>query len=54
MSDELLAFPDSAMTMFHDKVRPLVIHEQSVAALAALSMVLPTYHRSSAGRRKRY
>ncbi|KAJ2801032.1 Golgi transport complex subunit 3, partial [Coemansia helicoidea] len=34
VSAELRAFLDSVMTMFHDKVRPLVIHEQSVAALA--------------------
>ncbi|KAJ2712586.1 Golgi transport complex subunit 3 [Coemansia spiralis] len=47
MSAELRALLDSAMTVLHEQVRPLVIHEQGVAELAALSMVLLTYHRAA-------
>ncbi|KAJ2006834.1 hypothetical protein H4R26_001145 [Coemansia thaxteri] len=45
---ELRAYLDSAMTIFHEQVRPLIIHESDVAVLAGLSMTLLTYHRAPA------
>ncbi|KAJ2871984.1 Golgi transport complex subunit 3 [Coemansia aciculifera] len=41
----LRSFLDSAMTLFHEQVRPLVIHESDVAVLAGLSLTLLTYNR---------
>ncbi|KAJ1728189.1 Golgi transport complex subunit 3 [Coemansia biformis] len=48
MSAELRTYLDTVMTVFHERVRPLVIHEHSVSALAGISMILLTYHRSAA------
>ncbi|KAJ2720504.1 Golgi transport complex subunit 3 [Coemansia sp. Benny D115] len=36
---------DSAMVMFHDHIRPLIIHEADVAVLAEISMTLSTFCR---------
>ncbi|KAJ2402865.1 Golgi transport complex subunit 3 [Coemansia sp. RSA 2559] len=47
MSPALRSFLDSLMTMFHEHVRPIVIHESDVAVLAALSLTLLTYHQSA-------
>ncbi|KAJ2744307.1 Golgi transport complex subunit 3 [Coemansia sp. BCRC 34301] len=46
-SELLRAFLDSAMVLFHEQVRPLVIHESDVGVLAGLSLTLLTYHRVS-------
>ncbi|KAJ2098940.1 Golgi transport complex subunit 3 [Coemansia sp. S100] len=45
----LRSFLDSAMTLFHEQVRPLVIHESDVAVLAGLSLTLLTYNRMEEG-----
>ncbi|KAJ2160783.1 Golgi transport complex subunit 3 [Coemansia sp. RSA 552] len=45
MSAELRAYLDTIMELFHEHVRPLIIHEQNVAALANLTMTLLTYHK---------
>ncbi|KAJ1990756.1 Golgi transport complex subunit 3 [Coemansia umbellata] len=47
ISTELRAYLDSVMTMFHEQVRPLIIHEPDVAVLAGLSLTLLTYHNSA-------
>ncbi|KAJ2214373.1 Golgi transport complex subunit 3 [Coemansia sp. RSA 1813] len=44
MSPALRAYLDSLMTIFHEHVRPIVIHESDVAVLAGLSLTLLTYH----------
>ncbi|KAJ2814241.1 Golgi transport complex subunit 3 [Coemansia furcata] len=41
----LRPFLDAAMTLFHEQVRPLIIHEADVAVLAGLSLTLLTYNR---------
>ncbi|KAJ2792145.1 Golgi transport complex subunit 3 [Coemansia linderi] len=41
----LRSFLDSAMTLFHEQVRPLIIHESDVAVLAGISLTLMTYSR---------
>ncbi|KAJ2548209.1 Golgi transport complex subunit 3 [Coemansia sp. RSA 1933] len=43
-SPALRAYLDSLMTMFHEHVRPIVIHEPDVSVLAGLSLTLLTYH----------
>ncbi|KAI8319998.1 hypothetical protein GQ54DRAFT_313057, partial [Martensiomyces pterosporus] len=47
LSVELRGYLDSVMTIFHEQVRPLIIHESDVAVLGGLSMTLLTYHRPS-------
>ncbi|KAJ2307455.1 Golgi transport complex subunit 3 [Coemansia sp. RSA 2706] len=43
--DELRAHEDLAMELFHEQVRPQIIREADVGALAALSLTLLTYQR---------
>ncbi|KAJ2870364.1 Golgi transport complex subunit 3, partial [Coemansia asiatica] len=45
MSPELRLYLESIMTIFHEHVRPLIIHESDVEVLAELSMILLTYRR---------
>ncbi|PIA17571.1 hypothetical protein COEREDRAFT_101637 [Coemansia reversa NRRL 1564] len=45
MSTELREYLDSIMIIFHEHVRPLIIHESDVAVLAEISMTLLTYYR---------
>ncbi|KAJ2705928.1 Golgi transport complex subunit 3 [Coemansia sp. IMI 203386] len=45
MPPELRAYLESIMTIFHEHVRPLIIHEADVGILAELSMILLTYRR---------
>ncbi|KAJ2806808.1 Golgi transport complex subunit 3 [Coemansia guatemalensis] len=45
MSSELREYLDSIMAIFHEHVRPLIIHESDVAVLAEISMTLLTYYK---------
>ncbi|KAJ2078321.1 Golgi transport complex subunit 3 [Coemansia sp. RSA 988] len=45
MSTELREYLDTIMAIFHEHVRPLIIHESEVAVLAEISMTLLTYYR---------
>ncbi|KAJ2612681.1 hypothetical protein H4S08_002593 [Coemansia sp. RSA 1365] len=45
MSTELREYLDSIMVIFHEHVRPLIIHESDVAVLAEISMTLLTYYK---------
>ncbi|KAJ1954969.1 Golgi transport complex subunit 3, partial [Dipsacomyces acuminosporus] len=43
MSAELRGYLDSVMMVFHEQVRPQIIHESDVAVLAGISITLLTY-----------
>ncbi|KAJ2695105.1 Golgi transport complex subunit 3 [Coemansia sp. RSA 1285] len=52
ISAALRSYLDSLMTMFHEHVRPVVIHESDVSVLAGLSLTLLAYHNNSSSSNK--